>query len=97
MSQEADQGLIGSHNLRAVKKSIYVDDDSDVDMYESDRGDDDYTAKSARQRKRKRPSRSKEDFSTYALEGGIRLQHALSESQGLRGPFAELNICSHAI
>jgi len=78
------------------KKSVYVDEDSDVDMYEyeSDRDDEEYSERRT-SRKRKRLGR-REDFSTQAIEGPVTLRKTLSESTGLRGPFASLPINSEA-
>ena len=80
------------------KGSVYVDEDSDVDMYEyeSDRDDEDF-ASGRRAKKRKRKSGiNKDDVSLKAIEGPVRLQQTLSESLGLRGPFARLPIISDA-
>lgn len=80
------------------KGSVYVDEDSDVDMYEyeSDRDDEDFTS-GRRAKKRKRKSGvNKDDVSLKAIEGPIRLQQTLSETLGLRGPFARLPIISDA-
>jgi hypothetical protein len=99
ISKDANQGLIGSHYLRPVKKSIYVDEDSDADMYdyESDRDDEEYDGRRRNlKKKRKRPGGKRDDESLKAMEAPIRLQNVLSETQGLRGPFADLNIRSNA-
>ena len=83
---------------------MYVDYDSDVDMYvyESDEDDEYNGGTSKRKRKRKgggsganRPP-AKEDSSLRAIERGIRLQKVLSESLGLRGPFGNIPITSNA-
>jgi hypothetical protein len=72
---------------------VYVDEDSDVDMYEYESDDEDYDGgRKPRDRKRKRAGGKNDDFSTRAMEAPITLRNMLSESQGLRGPFANLPI-----
>ena len=81
------------------KQSIYIDEDSDVDMYEYESdNDDDFDYGGARKRKRsKGKERPKsDDNSTRAMEQGIRLQKTLSETLGLRGPFANFRIDNEA-
>jgi len=77
------------------KKSMYVDEDSDVDMYEyeSDRDDEEYGRQAVRKRKR---VSARDDFSTQAMAAPISLRKTLSESLGLRGPFSNLPINSEA-
>lgn len=80
------------------RSSVYVDEDSDVDIYEYESDhDDEYVGTSRRnQRKRKRKRKAKkDDFSSVAVEGPIRLQSVLGVD-GLRGPFAALPIVSDA-
>jgi hypothetical protein len=92
VSREADHGPAGRQ-----KKSIYVDEDSDVDLYEYESDDEDYDGRrKPRERKRKRAGGKNDDFSTRAMEAPITLRNTLSESQGLRGPFASLPINSVA-
>ena len=82
------------------KQSIYIDEDSDIDYeYESDNDDDDdYGGGFRRKRKRsKGANRPKaDDNSTRAMEQGVRLQKTLSETLGLRGPFANFNVDNEA-
>jgi hypothetical protein len=76
------------------KKSIYIDYDSDVDMYvdESDQDEDFGGLRKSRKRKAVSRPKAKEDASSRAVEAPIRLQKMVSESLGLRGPFANLPI-----
>ena len=81
------------------KQSIYIDEDSDIDYeYESDNDDDDDYGGFRRKRKRsKGANRPKaDDNSTRAMEQGVRLQKTLSETLGLRGPFANFNVDNEA-
>ena len=88
---------LGETSRRTTQKgSVYIDEDSDVDMYEyeSDRDDEDFVA-GRRVKKRKRKSGiNKDDVSSKAIESPVRLQTTLSETLGLRGPFARLSITS---
>lgn len=88
----------GTGRRAAQKSSVYIDEDSDVDMYEyeSDRDDEDFAA-GQRAKKRKRKSAvNKDDVSLKATAGPVRLQKTLSETLGLRGPFASLPVISDA-
>jgi hypothetical protein len=95
VSREADDRLRAFSPRKT--RSVYVDEDSDVDMYEyeSDRDDEEFGGGRRASRKRKRIGR-REDFSTQAIEGPVYLQKTLSESVGLRGPFSSLPINSEA-
>lgn len=96
--EQASQRASGSSDVYTRKRSLYVDYDSDVDnyVYESDH-DDEYTAE-RRGRKRKTGSRStnKDELSFRAIEGVVRMQKSISESLGLRGPFADFPINTNA-
>jgi hypothetical protein len=79
-------------------KSIYIDYDSDVDLYVYESDDDDEFGTSRSKRKRKSASQAppKEDASSRPIERSIRLQRVMSESTGLRHPFANIPISSDA-
>ncbi|CAB9517184.1 Bromodomain-containing protein 2 [Seminavis robusta] len=97
MSQSFDAKFRRS-SRNQEKQSIYMDEDSDVDMYEyeSDNDDDDDYHGGGSRRKRKRSkgqARPKaDDNSTRAMEHAVRLQKTLSDTLGLRGPFANFRV-----
>jgi hypothetical protein len=77
------------------QKSVYVDYDSDVNIYvyESDQQDDDYGT--ARKRKKQQSATrmpAKEDAAARGIERGIRVQKILTETLGKCGPLANLPI-----
>lgn len=97
LSHTADQKLtVGRSRAR---RSVYVDDESDVDMYEYESDQDDEYDGGKKRRKRKRGKRggSKDEYSARAIENAIRLQTTLREATDLRGPFANLPINMEAI
>ncbi|KAI2490556.1 bromodomain-containing protein [Fragilaria crotonensis] len=90
---------IGETGKRPTQKgSVYVDEDSDVDMYEyeSDRDDEDFAAGRRAKKRKRKAGINKDDVSLKAIEAPVRLQTTLSETLGLRGPFASLSINSDA-
>jgi hypothetical protein len=98
IEQAMNEAETGSSNGRrgGYKSSVYVDEDSDVDMYEYESdNDEDFTSGKRKKRKRKSGG-NKEDVSTKAMEAPLRLQSTLSETLGLRGPFAKLPVVSDA-
>lgn len=92
LSQAADQKVSGGGRFRQ-KKSVYVDDGSDIDMYEYESDNDEDFDGGGRKRKRSvRGGGQKDEFAARAIEHPIRLQTTLREATDLRGPFANLPI-----
>lgn len=95
MSQAADQKLSGDSRFRQ-KRSVYVDDDSDVDIYEPNDSDNDEDFDGGNRRKRKRGvsrgGTQKDELAARAIEHPIRLQSTIRDNADLRGPFANLPI-----
>lgn len=90
VSFTADQKSSGGRSRQ--RRSVYVDEGSDVDMYEYESDeDDDYDGGRKRKRKGKRKL-LKDDYHSRAIENAIRLQATLREANDLRGPFANLPI-----
>jgi len=90
ISFTADQKTRGGRSRQ--RRSVYVDDGSDVDMYEYESDeDDDYDGGRKRKRKGKRKM-VKDEYHSRAIENAIRLQATLREANDLRGPFANLPI-----
>eukprot|EP00980_Cylindrotheca_fusiformis_P002470 scaffold584_cov132-Cylindrotheca_fusiformis.AAC.23 len=91
-SHAADQKL--SVGRSRVRRSVYIDDESDVDMYEyeSDQDDEYDGGRKKRKRKRGKGGGAKDEYSARAIENAIRLQATLREATDLRGPFANLPI-----
>jgi hypothetical protein len=92
ISHAADQKLNGGRSR--TRRSVYIDDESDVDMYEYESDQDDEYDGGRKKRKRKRGKRggSKDEYHARAIENAIRLQATLREATDLRGPFANLPI-----
>ncbi|CAJ1954706.1 unnamed protein product [Cylindrotheca closterium] len=90
ISFTADQKSGGGRSRQ--RRSVYVDDGSDVDMYEYESDEDDeYDGGRKRKRKGKRKM-VKDEYHSRAIENAIRLQATLREANDLRGPFANLPI-----
>jgi hypothetical protein len=81
-----------------ARQSIYVEYDSDTDMYGYDDDKDEDYGGSTNSRKRKRPIRTptKEDPSLKAVERGIPLAKVMPDGDTLRGPFANFPINTDA-
>ena len=81
-----------------ARQSIYIEYDSDTDMYGfDDEKDEDYDG-SANNRKRKRTIRTatKEDPCLKAIERGIPLAKVLPDGETLRGPFGNFPVNTDA-
>ncbi|KAL3930167.1 MAG: hypothetical protein SGBAC_011880, partial [Bacillariaceae sp.] len=91
VSFTADQKSSGRRSRQ--RRSVYVDDGSDVDMYEYESDEDDEYDGGGRKRKRKGKRKMvKDEYHSRAIENAIRLQATLREANDLRGPFANLPI-----
>jgi hypothetical protein len=85
------------------RKSMYADEDSDVDMYvdESD-NDDDFGSSSRSRNKRKRSTTTKkvtnkaDEVAARPLEHPIRLHNCLKDGNDLRGRFSNLPVNLYA-
>lgn len=81
-----------------VRQSVYLEYDSDTDLYGyDDEKDEDYDGSSSN-RKRKRTLRTptKEDPCVKAIERGIPLQKLMPDGTSLRGPFGNFPVNSDA-
>ena len=85
------------------RKSIYADEDSDVDMYEYESDhDEEYTTGSSRRGKRKRSTQNaraasnKDEAAARPIENQIRLQNYLKDGNDLRGRFSGLPLNGYA-
>ena len=89
----AAEGMPSSRG-RFSSNSVYVDDDSDVDMYVYESDQDEEYGSSRRSKKRKQPADSipKEDTSARAMERSFKLQKILGDALG--GPLAALAVKS---
>eukprot|EP00977_Amphora_coffeiformis_P012946 scaffold3304_cov154-Amphora_coffeaeformis.AAC.5 len=93
--QKVEQLEVGGHLLR---KSVYIEYDSDTDLYGyDDEKDEDYDG-NATNRKRKRAIRTptKEDPCVKAIERGLPLQKVIPDGTSLRGPFGNFPVNSDA-
>jgi len=98
IDQATNQAEQSSYQSSRKSQSIYVDYDSDVDLYEyeSDRDEEFGGSRASRKRKRGVSTVLKEDSAARAIERPFRLQKIISEASGLRGPFTDLPINSDA-
>ena len=93
--QKVEQLEVGGHRLR---QSVYIEYDSDTDLYGyDDEKDEDYDG-NANNRRKKRSIRTptKEDPCVKAVERGIPLQKVIPDGATLRGPFGNLPVNSEA-
>jgi Bromodomain len=103
--EQASSSFLNESRTRK-QSSIYVDYDSDVDMYVYESDYDDEKGYSRKRRKRpgthsnadrgNRSLPSSEDSATRCIERGLRIQKMLSDTLGLRGPLSNLPIVSNA-
>ena len=94
-----------SHNKtggRSSRNSMYIDEDSDVDMYvdESDYDDDHASSRRGRNKRKRSNAKDSANFKDEAaarpLENVIRLQNCLKDGNDLRGRFSTLPVNSYA-
>ena len=92
-SEAADQS---ASDRRRPRPGVYVEYDSDVDLYDESEKDDDYEeSRQSSRRKQKSGGWSGEDTASKAIERAIKLQKVLGDSQGLRVPLSHLPINSN--
>ena len=108
IEQASSSSDVNSAGRYRKKNSLYVDDDSDVDMYAYESDYDDNNNYSRNRKKRStnpnssRPSNAgkhsrgpvSEDAPTRAVERGSRIQKMLSDTLGVRGHLSNLPIQS---
>jgi len=90
LSKDAEQKASGRSRPKYL--SMYVDDDSDVEMYQYESDDDEEFVTSSSRRKRGRHDKRpiKEDSSARVVERPLKLNKLMNEQMGLRGNFANL-------